>query len=78
MAEYYYEINDSFVEQWGSKYITVSPSSVFGLSMHAERVWREDESGIRYIKNRIEDPKTAHVDLQEFMWVKLSSKHVGK
>jgi hypothetical protein len=78
VAEYYYEINDSFVEQWGSKYITVSPRSVFGLAMHAERVWLEDDTGIRYVKNRVENPKTAQVDLQEFMWVKLSSKNINR
>jgi hypothetical protein len=78
VAEYYYELNDQFVDHWGGKYITVTPSSIFGLSMHAERVWLEDETGIRFIKNRFTDPKTAHVDMQEFMWVKLSSKQVGR
>lgn len=39
----------------------------------ANRVWIEDNQGIRFIKHRYEDISTAKVDLEEFFWIKLQS-----
>jgi len=45
--------------------------------MHsAERVWQEDEHGVKFIKNRNGFLETTPVDSKEFMWVKLSATQV--
>ena len=46
------------------------------LMARAQRVWEEDETGIKFIKNRNSNPKTTPVDSKEFMWVKLSAVNV--
>jgi hypothetical protein len=46
------------------------------LMHYAERIWQEDDTGIKFIKNRNGNPETTPVDMKEFFWVKLSSKEV--
>jgi hypothetical protein len=40
----------------------------------ADRVWKDDEKGVRYIKFRGE-PETL-VDMNEFFWIKLKAKNL--
>ena len=42
------------------------------LMAFAQRVWEEDETGVKFIKNRNSNPETTPVDSKEFLWVKLS------
>lgn len=46
------------------------------LMAFADRVWQEDDTGIKFLKNRNGNPETTPVDMKEFFWVKLSSKEV--
>lgn len=46
------------------------------LMLAAERVWQEDEHGIKFIKNRNGFLETTPVDSKEFMWIKLSAVKV--
>ena len=39
------------------------------LTQMAERIWREDVDGVRFVKNRF--VHAADVDMKEFMWIKL-------
>ena len=80
MASYYYEISEPLVKRWGGKYHVVHARTgdammAGGLSMtiESERIWREDSAGVRFIKNRY-TLDFFDVDMEEFMWVKLSAK----
>ena len=42
----------------------------------SDRIWIQDDRGIRYVKHRWNSPATAPVDMEEFMWVKLKSQSV--
>ena len=39
----------------------------------AQRVWHEKEHEIVWAKNKLDDPATTPVDMQEFFWVKLKA-----
>lgn len=83
MGSFYYEINDSVIESYDSKY-HVAHSSRYGDAMMAggyritqesDRIWREDSTGVRFVKNRFHalgDP----IDLKEFMWIKLKAQEI--
>lgn len=45
------------------------------LMQFSDRVWAEDNNGVRFMKHRYAYP-TPKVDLKEFMWVKLRSVNV--
>jgi len=42
--------------------------------LHSERVWAEEEDGVRYLKNRTTGSKDSPIDMKEFVWVKLKSR----
>jgi hypothetical protein len=42
----------------------------------AERIWQEDENGVKFVKHRYGNPTETPVDLKEFLWVKLSATSV--
>lgn len=44
-----------------------------GAVRASERIWCEDEMGVKFIKNRTWPPDTTPVDMKEFFWVKLKS-----
>jgi hypothetical protein len=46
----------------------------FPTMIQSRRVWKESRHGIVFYKNRIEDIKTAVVDLEEFLCIKLKAK----
>lgn len=81
VADYYFEIADCVVDQYGGKYFTVPNKMVHeqlsgkGLMLiqNSERVWRDEGNTIRYIKNRSGN-MFSPIDEREFMWIKLSSK----
>jgi hypothetical protein len=50
----------------------------FKLMEMADRVWRECNDGVNYVKNRSSPTQlSTPVDLKEFMWVKLQAKQIG-
>jgi hypothetical protein len=88
----YFEFNDSaigrefnsFQHPIPAKYcvrycataLTGGPLVPWRLVSFADRVWQEDDTGIKFLKNRNGNPETTPVDMKEFFWVKLSSKEV--
>ena len=77
----YYELNESMVSQQG-RYFAVYGLSMdevrnktryLGLMRSSDRAWEEGEHGVRFIKNRTQDIRTAQVDMKEFFWIKLKS-----
>jgi hypothetical protein len=78
----YFEVADSVVDKVGGKYFAVynvKKEAVIidthrTLGQYSNRIWQEDESGVKYIKNRfvdIYDTKGYDVDMKEFFWIKL-------
>jgi hypothetical protein len=83
VANYYYEVSDSLIDAWDSKYYVVTSRSGdammaggLTLTMQSDRIWREDNSSVRFVKNRY-NIDYSQVDMQEFMWIKLSSKVIN-
>ena len=84
MANYYYEISNAVVDRYwyGNRYYVVhnreGDAMMAGgvtITMHSNRIWREENGQVRYIKHRYYgDLTNAQVDMKEFAWVKLSSK----
>ena len=83
MANYYYEISDAAVNQWrGGRYYVIhnraGDAMMAGgvtITMQSNRIWREENGQVRYIKNRhYGNLINAQVDMKEFAWIKLSSK----
>lgn len=82
MADFYYELHDSAVSTWGSKY-NVAYSRTgdammaggYMITQHSNRIWKEDSNGVSFVKNRFQalsDP----IDLKEFMWIKLKAQTI--
>ena len=83
MGDFYYEINDSMIGSYDSKYHVVHSSQYtdammaggYRITRESDRIWREDSTGIRFVKNRYTiDYDT--VDLKEFMWIKLKAREL--
>ena len=79
MNNYYFEFSDTVAEKMDiNKYVTRSLilnwqnlyRNGFNMGHMANRVWREDESGVCFVKNRY-GGHAADVDPKEFMWIKL-------
>jgi hypothetical protein len=74
----FFEIGDSVTHLPG-KYLADYdvmvnvPYRYLGTMQASERVWCEDESGVKFIKNRWLPLDTAPVDMKEFFWIKLRS-----
>ena len=75
----YFELADCVVDPHYGKYIAVtnalhtavSGTKFRALARNSERVWTEDELGVKIIKNRLGDLTT--VDMPEFFVIKLKS-----
>jgi hypothetical protein len=85
VAEYYYEIPDSMLEDWGSKYFVARVrgghdammAGGYLVTLSAVRIWRQDPDGsVKFVKHRYRDHNETKVDLKEFMWIKLSAQDV--
>jgi hypothetical protein len=80
----YYELNESIVSPDGRYFVVHGlgmdevrqKTRYLGLMMNSDRAWEESENGVRFVKHRFLDVKTAEVDLKEFMWIKLKSVKV--
>ena len=49
----------------------------FMIASVAQRIWQEDETQVKFVKNRLL-PLDTPVDQKEFFWVKLQSKPCDK
>ena len=47
------------------------------LLQNCLRAWQEDDTSVRFYKHRYGNPTSTPVDMKEFMWIKLSAKHIG-
>jgi hypothetical protein len=81
----YYELNENVKHDLDGRYFVVhgmgmneirNTTRYLGLMMNSDRAWEESENGVRFIKNRTQDIKTAEVDMKEFFWIKLKSVNV--
>ena len=79
----FFELGDYAVKDFGNKYFAlyntpkikvVTPALERYLMMYSERVWAEEEDGVRYLKNRTTGIKDLPIDMKEFVWVKLKSR----
>lgn len=77
----FFEIADAAVEGHGHKYLArygaKSHVAVNGTDswamLHSDRVWAEEEAGVRYLKNRFTGSKDSQIDMKEFFLIKLRS-----
>jgi hypothetical protein len=78
----FFELGDYAVKDFGGKYfalyntpkIKVVTAPERYLMMYSERVWAEEDHGVRYLKNRTTGIKDSPIDMKEFVWVKLKSR----
>ena len=52
------------------------PVRYHSIAAASDRIWLEDETGVRFLKHRWENQSTALVDPEEFMMIKLKSKQI--
>ena len=80
----YFEVADSLVDQTGGKYFSIynagQGSKIVDtyrrLGQLSTRIWQEDETGVKFIKNKLYDTHGYDVDVKEFTWVKLKCQLV--
>ena len=80
MNNIYYEIAEALQYKFPHTYYVLHDigRGILGnmhYALRSERIWIENEHGIKYVKNRGSGPE-AIVDLEEFMWVKLKSSTI--
>ena len=81
MLQLYFELSEVIAKEsnlpryvtWKIEEANTSRRWIYYIS---DRVWAQNDEGIRYTKNRLENLNTAKVDMEEFMWVKLKSRSV--
>jgi hypothetical protein len=80
----YFELGDYAVKDFGGKYFAlydategeVMTAHERYLMMYSERVWAEEDRGVRFMKNRRQQAESAPVDIPEFFWIKLKCRTV--
>jgi hypothetical protein len=77
----FFEIADWAVKEYGHKYLALYDVQYVAISGHgaqtmqmSERVWAEEKSGVKYLKNRRTGSKDSPIDMKEFFWIKLKSR----
>lgn len=77
---FYYEIADACIDQFGAKYFAVYDragdavmAGGWRLTQMSERVWKESPTEVKFVKNRL--GYGVPVDLAEFLLVKLSARN---
>jgi len=81
MSQLYFELSDVIAKESGlPRYVTWKTEEINTqrrwIYYIADRVWAQNDDGIRYTKHRLENLNTAKVNMEEFMWVKLKSKSI--
>jgi hypothetical protein len=79
----FFEIADCAVAEFGHKYLALYDVESVAISgtgaqriQMSERVWAEEKSGVKYLKNRRTGSKDSTIDMKEFFWIKLKSKTI--
>jgi hypothetical protein len=57
------------------QYVAINGHGAQTMQM-SERVWAEEDHGVRYLKNRTTGIKDSPIDMKEFFWIKLKSKTI--
>ncbi len=78
----FFELADCAVKDFGGKYFAlydtrkskVMMGSDRYLLINSNRVWAEEDEGVRFIKHRYSEAETTPVDMKEFLWIKLKSQ----
>jgi hypothetical protein len=80
----YFELADCAVTDFGGKYFALYDATEGEvmmaheryLMMYSERVWAEEDNGVRFMKNRRQQAESAPVDEKEFFWIKLKCQTI--
>jgi hypothetical protein len=80
----FFELADCAVKDFGGKYFALYNTHKGKVVMaherylmsYSERVWAEEEDGVRYLKNRFTGVEDSPIDMKEFFWIKLKSKTI--
>jgi hypothetical protein len=82
----YFEIADIAVEKYGHKYLAIydadnvtTPGAtrrLYQIKAFSDRMWSEEDDGVKFIKNRRTAKNNTPVDMKEFFWIKLKSKTI--
>jgi hypothetical protein len=80
----YFEIADISVEKYGHKYLAiydvyngnrpVPDRRLWEMKAFSDRMWSEEDDGVKFIKNRRTQKNNTPVDMKEFFWIKLRSQ----
>jgi hypothetical protein len=80
----YFEIADIAVEKYGHKYLAiydvyngnrpVPDRRLWEMKAFSDRMWSEEDDGVKFIKNRRTEKNNTPVDMKEFFWIKLRSQ----
>jgi hypothetical protein len=82
----FFEISDTCVEKYGHKYIAIYDADnvirhgdrrrLYQIKAFSDRMWSEEDDGVKFIKNRRTEKNNTPVDMKEFFWIKLKSKTI--
>jgi hypothetical protein len=80
----FFEISDAFVEKYGHKYLAIYDADavirpvpvhrLWEIKAFSDRMWSEEDHGVKFIKNRRIEKNNTPVDMKEFFWIKLRSQ----
>jgi hypothetical protein len=80
----FFEISDTFVEKYGHKYLAIYDADnvnrlgdrrrLYQIKAFSDRMWSEEDDGVKFIKNRRTAKNNTPVDMKEFFWIKLRSQ----
>jgi hypothetical protein len=80
----FFELGDYAVKDFGGKYFAlynatkgeVMMAHERYLMLYSERVWAEEDNGVRFMKNRRQAAESTPVDIPEFFWIKLKCRTI--
>jgi hypothetical protein len=80
----FFELADCAVKDFGGKYFALYNTHKGKVVMaherylmsYSERVWVEEDHGVRFVKHRWKEAESTPVDEREFFWIKLKSKTI--
>jgi hypothetical protein len=80
MNYYYYELSDAVMKSnpsaFGHKYYVSTRVPYYVHTSFSERIWLEDENGVKLVKDRLTGQVGTQADLKEFMWIKLKCHQI--
>lgn len=80
----FFEIADAFVGKYEHKHLALYDADNMNnlgkgrrfreITYLSDRVWSEEDHGVKFIKNRRTEKNNTPVDMKEFFWIKLRSQ----